>query len=95
MFGQGSSLLGDGSAISEALQRRSSGAGAPVSPLSQVSSAAPSFQGATPPQPGNTSAMPRQQSMTSGTGMPPDSSEAQIIVKALRDRLGNLSKTGI
>ena len=92
MFGSGNNAIGNTSAITEALARRKSGGS--VSPLSQVSEASPSFQGQ-PPQAGTPSMgirAPQSQGTMGVGGMPANSGESQIIVKALRDRLNLLGK---
>lgn len=96
-FGSFGSAIGGGSAISAALQRRRTGDS--VSPLSQVSGAAPSFSGAAPmpPTPAPQGAMPTGAptgAPTGGAG-PSPTSEAELIIKALSERLRSLSKVDI
>jgi hypothetical protein len=93
-FGSGSALLGGTSAIQEAMKRR----GVDASVLNQVSPAS-GMPGAnvlptSAPAPlGNMAQMPPQ-GQDQGQGLPTGSSEAELIIKALAQRLKDLTKLG-
>lgn len=93
-FGSGSPLLGGTDALTQAMQLRGAGASA----LGQVGGGAPTAQpmpmpptgvGNPPPQ-GNMQGMPTPDAMQGG--MPQGSSEAELIIKALSERLKHDSK---
>ena len=92
-YGSFGSAIGGGSAISAALQRRRTGDS--VSPLSQVSGAAPSFSGAAPmpPTPAPQGTMPTGTPMGAPTAVGPvEKSETELIINALGERLKSISK---
>jgi hypothetical protein len=92
-FGSGSKQLGMTSAITAALQRRRMGDS--VSPLSQVSGASPSSQQGAPPIAPTTSAQPMNAPpQVSPNAQKVGQTEAQVILKAMSNRLENLSKMG-
>jgi len=88
------SVLGGGSALSRALASRQGG-GQGVAPLSQVSPSVSTGEGM-PPAPPTGSGMPQGMPQSSGApqtpGMPVGSSESELIIKALSNRLSSLSK---
>lgn len=91
-FGGGGPQI-DMSAVQAALDRRSQGGGQPVPQLSQVSGAAPTAQGAQPPQAPTGSGVPP--SMSGGSSMPkaPDT-ESMLILKTMAGRLSTIGKLG-
>lgn len=94
-FGSGSNIIGS-AAVQEALARRQQGGSSPA--LNQVSSAAPTSQpGMTPPSIPGGGGLPAPSptgAPAPSAGLPEGSSEAQTIIKALSNRLSNLSKMG-
>ena len=94
-FGSGAALLGDTSALQQAMNSR----GVDSSVLSQVSSASAIPPTSTPASLGspNTTATSNAipQSVGGNTGGAVPQGEAQVILKALTERLKNLSKNGL
>lgn len=92
MFGTGSQLI-DTQAVQEALQSRGRGQSTPQ--LSQVSGASPTSQAITQtPQPQG--GLPKPQNMgTQGMPVQAGNPEAQLIIKALGDRLKTLGNLGM
>lgn len=89
-FGSGSPLLGGTSALQEALARR----GVDASILQQVGGNAPTAMPASPPLQGSTMPMPAMSSAssTATSPLPSGTPEAELILKALSERLRSDSK---
>lgn len=95
-FGSGANIIGT-DAVQAALARRQQGGSTPA--LNQTSQAAPTNQpNLNPPAlPTGGQGMPSPSggAPASQMGLPTESPEAQTIIKALTNRLANLSKRGV